>query len=181
MAADHRISGHKQTDGSPCGAWGSPLAGRCPKGVAPPGPNGGYPARGTAGVEGRDEKVQRVCCGVATWLDERFSAPRHQTGRVLFPASQRNDRSASWCRFPRGGARSARSILPGEALPGRRVPERPARLCGLRPADAGGPGTWDRRPMTAACGRCVADGVLPGSLSSRDRNATAPLLPRSCS
>jgi hypothetical protein len=52
------------------------------------------------------------------------------------------DRSASWCRFPRRGARSSRSILTGEALTGRRVPERPARPCGLEPADAGGPGVW---------------------------------------
>src|SRR4029453_1572933 len=30
----------------------SPLAGRYPKGVSPPGPSGGYPARGMGGVEG---------------------------------------------------------------------------------------------------------------------------------
>jgi hypothetical protein len=73
------------------------------------------------------------------------------TGRsaCYFRPASGIDRSTSWCRFPRRGARSARSILASEALPGRRVPERPARPCGLEPADAGGPGTWGRRPRTA--------------------------------
>jgi hypothetical protein len=93
----------------------------------------------------RDEtkKVHRMRCRVVSTGWTNFFRPL-DTGRAVcyFRPASGIDRSASWCRFPRRGARSARSIPTGEALPGRHVPERPARPCGLEPADAGGPGTW---------------------------------------
>jgi hypothetical protein len=79
------------------------------------------------------------------------------------------------------GARSSRSIFTSEALIGRRVPERPARPCGLEPADAGGP----------AAGSAAEDGrwtplefvakLLTAKLTSVDtteRNAGMLLHPR---
>jgi hypothetical protein len=112
------------------------------------------------------------------------------TGRAVcyFRPASGIDRSASWCRFPRRGARSARSILTGEALTGRRVPERPARPCGLEPADAGGPGTWGRRPRTAAqrppAGRPLEDAEKLSyehqrtGLAGERRADCLPILPR---
>ena len=63
-----------------------------PEGRAPPGPNGGHSAHGTAGVEGMSRKKFSECAVVValTWLDELFSAPRHRKFHVLFPTSQRN-------------------------------------------------------------------------------------------
>jgi hypothetical protein len=114
-----------------------------PEGRGPTGPSGGYPVRGPRPVSRGRRKSVQPCRDDATAHSVSFFVSSLDTGRAAYyfrPASG-IDRSASWCRFPGRGAGSARSILTDEAPTGRRVPERPARPCGLEPADAGGPGT----------------------------------------
>jgi hypothetical protein len=103
-----------------------------------------------------------------------FSAPRHQTGRVLFPTSQRNRPVRVLVQVSKT-RRAKREVDPhGEALTGRRVPQRPARPCGLEPADAGGPapGVGGR---AAAARRTPLESFRRGS--SHDASSDAERLP----
>ena len=142
------------------------------------GPTGGRTvdcsARGTAGVEGWRRKKFLESAAPSRDGRPNFFRPLDTGWAVCyFRPAIGIDRSASWCRLPRRGARSARSILIGEALTGRRVPERPVRSCSVeaqRCECPRRPGFGDRgRPCSAARRAPLAIVEKPPTRHSTDR------------